>query len=500
MLRVVSVALIVTGASDKITTEKCTAPPKKEEVERQPLNYTEIWNSPLFQAPSGCARPQKQCGVGHEPPSAPYIPVPHVMLSGRGKWYWAGPDCNGSQMATVLTHSLVGHTFHLVDEDIIIAEHTIQKDDLFIQGLPCHKMTMDINCAKEFVGKTPFIGMHVLCFAKNRVCAYRDGSGVCELLEGEDLTTVEQIAHAMRLVPRREGQNPMRFYTLDGKWVATVHGHFALLLFENGVWMWPTMEMDYTRKVTLSDRTVHMVTKSITPAIFEIVEPMIDDSEIDRLLKATAGKLVSSPVSEKTRHQDKTKRTSTGFFLTPTKVDDHLFKFMVRAQSLIRIPLTRAEELQVINYQPDQFYITHPDSVHLYSPISQDRVATFFTNMKTVEKGGATGFPHSRAPSNVSNPECAAFEMPASKGRSIFWYNSYANGDVNGAADHTGCAVKVGEKTGSNFWFWDGYAPNYLKDKYIWMHDERTVKAARPYFNDEDNKIFYELFAKRYGN
>jgi len=471
-------------------SETCKTPTNKEP---QDVAYADLWTPGLLiHAPSGCARPRKRCGDGYQPSGVPQTPIPHVMLSGRGKWYWVGPNCNAAPLGreSFLNPIYEGHTFHLVDEDIVVAERTVQKDELFIQALPCHKKTMDINCAHDFVGKTPSIGMHVLCFLKNRVCAYRDGSGVCELLESEDLTTVEHIAHAMGLPPRQEGLNPMRFYTLDGKWVATVHGHFALLLFENGAWFWPPMEMNYSRKVSLTDRDVRVVTRSITPAIFEVMDPMIDNNEIDRILELTATRLAPSTVGYQSDKTEDTKiRTSTGTFLHPHLLDDLLFKFYVRAQSLIRIPLTQTEHLQVVKYEPSQFYVAHSDVVEDKDGGKQKRMATLFTNFKDVEKGGATGFPYARTPPNVNNPECAILEMPAYKGKSIFWYNTYPNGAISSAADHMGCKVEIGEKLASNFWFWDGFSAN-KKDENLWMHDDRSVKASRPHFNDADIAFF----------
>jgi len=478
--------------------EICKAPTNNKPRD---VAYADIWAPELLiNAPSGCARPQKRCEDGSQNETR----VPYLMLSGRGRWYFVGPECNGTPMPeSYLTFAYVGNTFHLVDEGMIIAEHTVQEDDFFIQGLPCHKKTMDINCAREFVGKTPFIGMHVVCFSKNRVCAYRDASGLCELLEGEDLTTVEKIAHAMRLPPRQEGQNPMRFYTLDGNWVATVHGYFALLLFENGVFLWPPMETNYTRIVSLTDRNVHMVTRSITPPIFEIVEPMINESEIDQIVDLSSDKFAPSSLyneddSSSTKIVGGKIRTSSGTFLDPNIVDDHLFEFMRRIQSLIRIPLTHAEKMQVVKYEQGQFYGEHTDSFYFKEPhthIKENRVVTFFTNFVDVEKGGGTGFQRARREPNVINSECANFEMPALKGKSIFWYNSYPNGVLVDASWHAGCEVKAGEKLASNFWFWDGYAKHFLDENHIiWMHDDRSVKASRPYFNEADNAFFAPRF------
>lgn len=457
---------------------------------RSPTPYVKLWEGPMIHAPSGCARPTVQCGpdlniATHQPPK----PVNHVMTSGRGKWYWVGNDCKQHSPPPVISRTYVGHTFHLVDEGVVIAEHTVQDGDTFMQGLPCHKRTIDINCAKEFVGKVPTLGMHVLCFTKGRVCAYRDGSGSCELLEGENLTTVEQIAYAMDLPPRLEGQNRMRFYTTGGKWAESVNGHDTVLLFEDGVWFWPVMELDYARIVSTTDRDVHMITRSVTPPIFEIHEPMVDQSEIDKILNTTQAMLAQSTVGmHDSRRTENIARTSSGAFLQPHMVDDELFKFYERVQSLIRLPLVRSELLQVLKYEPGQFYVPHPDSLHgVYPNIHQDRIATFITNFADVAKGGATGFTQARTQPNMVEKECAAFEMPALKGKTMFFYSSHANGMVNDASEHTGCEVKEGVKLASNFWFWNGFEKNIVESKnYIWHRDQRSIEKSRPYLIDAD--------------
>lgn len=220
--------------------------------------------------------------------------------------------------------------------------------------------------------------------------------------------------------------------------------------------------------------------------IAELKTNMVDQSEIDKILDTAQSMFGASVILNQGTLN--TKRSSTGAFIKPHQVDDVLFKFYERVQSLIRIPLTRSENLQVLKYKPGQLYVPHPDSVYGHIPnIHQDRIATFITNFADVARGGATGFTKAKTGPSIIPKECAPFEMPALKGKTMFFYSSHANGMVNDASEHTGCEVKEGIKLASNFWFWNGLEKTFLeKGNYIWQKDSRFVEKSRPYFNDAD--------------
>jgi len=452
-------------------------------------NYSFVARHPLILAPAGCKRPRVKCGSGHASTAHSVGERRNnIAISGRGKWFWVGPDCDQKPVQSFLISTFVGHTFHLVDEGVVTNEVAVKKEDQFLTSLPCHKNTMEINCGSKFIGVVPSIGMHVLCFAKERVCVYRDGYGVCELLGKKEYKVAADFAIAMNLKLTNMWDR-LRLYAEDGTFISKYQDENMLILFEGGVWQWPAMHLHYRRAVHVGDRTLILETKSVSPAIFEI-KKMMDDDEINSAWNTVEPLFQNSTIGQGDQIKDnKVFRSSSTAFLPPTHVDDTLLKFYKRVQTLVRSPLIRAEHMQVLQYKENQFYKPHMDCLN--DNLGQsDRYLTLFTYFQNVSRGGGTGFPDTRNAPNVMDSDlesCSKFQFFPEKGKSLLFYSRYPNGFLNAMSRHAGCPVLQGEKRSGNFWFWNGFHND--QGKMIWNNSPEIRELSRPYWNDEDAKF-----------
>ena len=107
-----------------------------------------------------------------------------------------------------------------------------------------------------------------------------------------------------------------------------------------------------------------------------------------------------------------------------------------------------SEDLQLLHYEPGQFYKVHHDFIasHAFGP-SGPRILTFFLYLNDVEEGGGTNFP-------VLAPGAAPLTVQPKRGKALVW-PSVLDDNVNERderTEHEALKVIRGVKYGANAW------------------------------------------------
>ena len=129
-------------------------------------------------------------------------------------------------------------------------------------------------------------------------------------------------------------------------------------------------------------------------------------------------------------------RTSSGVFIKSDK-SDTLKKISEKVAEIVGIPRENQEDIQVINYQPGQYYKQHYDAcVDNSKECEKDRESgirknTFFIYLSDVEEGGYTAFPNLKK------------KFIPKQGRAIYWNNIL---NENNKYIYDPCSLHLGVK------------------------------------------------------
>ena len=195
------------------------------------------------------------------------------------------------------------------------------------------------------------------------------------------------------------------------------------------------------------DRDVHILFTLNAPRIV-LFGNLLSDAECDALIAQSRNRLKPSTVVNAAsgsydRHEA---RTSFGASFRRGE-NDLLQRIEHRISSLLSIPVSHGEPIQVLNYAPGAEYKPHFDYFDPKEPGNErilqmggQRFATLVMYLNDVEAGGSTVF-----------PEIGLDVLPR-KGNAIFF--SYANpaGDLDKLSLHGGSPVAAGEKWIATKW------------------------------------------------
>jgi prolyl 4-hydroxylase len=116
-----------------------------------------------------------------------------------------------------------------------------------------------------------------------------------------------------------------------------------------------------------------------------------------------------------------------------------------RAREFAR--LDYCEEIQIVRYEPSQFFRPHYDQFDVKTPSGAreireggQRGATMLVYLKCPESGGATVF-----------PKAGLSVLPIARA-GIFWRHQLANGQTDPRTLHGGASVSAGVKIACNIW------------------------------------------------
>jgi len=144
-------------------------------------------------------------------------------------------------------------------------------------------------------------------------------------------------------------------------------------------------------------------------------------------------------------------RTSTNTWCRGTCENHPKVKgLMAKIADVLQVPVLNYENLQVLNYQLNQFYKTHHDANPTdHEASAGHRVYTLFLYFSDVEEGGETDFPDLVLPSGKKG-----LSVKPKKGKALLW-PSLMNGDVTKIdyrTMHQAKPVIKGLKLAANVW------------------------------------------------
>jgi len=129
-------------------------------------------------------------------------------------------------------------------------------------------------------------------------------------------------------------------------------------------------------------------------------------------------------------------RTSSGVFVNSSN-HPILKKISEKVSEITGIPTDNQEDIQIINYQPGQYYKKHYDACLNDSKECQNdkelgiRKNTFFVYLNNVKEGGYTAFPN------------LLRKIVPKAGRAVYWNNVLVNSE---SFVHDPCSLHLGVK------------------------------------------------------
>jgi len=275
------------------------------------------------------------------------------------------------------------------------------------------------------------------------------------------------------------GESPtqLEVYTSEGDRLTHVKslmsGDDVYLLKDGELFMHPGKYVGYTR--TIAGLTVQ--TLSLLPKVF-LVKDFLSKSECDVITDEAASyedPHVSAVFEGESKGASPTRTSTTAYVTYPEYL-------VTRAFNLTKVPYDKSylypdHQLQVIHYDPNQYFHPHHDSFFAsavgdepwFENGVRNRFLTLFLYLNNVEDGGETAFIaydefsafHSDKYQIYENNPCdkATVSMKPSKGDGILFYNlqvgKHMTGEVEWSALHSGCGVKKGEKWACNVWMYN---------------------------------------------
>lgn len=268
----------------------------------------------------------------------------------------------------------------------------------------------------------------------------------------------------------------------------------VVLLFEGGIWRWPSVRVGHERPVLPG---VSLRTVSMRPALFQLVFSESGDrkgsvSNQDRLsielLNGVTDLAKTRLQRSLTENRVDRVRTSEQTWLS-YQATEGIAMLQRQTEKLLHIPASYFEEnLQVLRYLKDQFYDAHrdywdprefPDPTRFLHPVSKlwmMRHATVLWFLNAGEAGGETWFPRAHGgpiPWNEWTACDSRGEKMSGRNGTIaaLFYSLYSNGVIDEYSWHCGCPVAKGVKWAANSWVWNqprdevGAKPRITKKK-----------------------------------
>lgn len=269
--------------------------------------------------------------------------------------------------------------------------------------------------------------------------------------------------------PGRAGELPVRISSTDVKGLTG-----PVLVYEGGAFLWPGIEIDFKRNVSLNmpgtpPVSVTLLTRSLQPLVIE-VSSFLDKSECQHIIGKAEPRMAKSGVSHMDHDvgkADATWRTSSTYFM-PSDTD--IVKRLDKRVAALTLQSVRHQEYaQVLRYEKNEHYEAHHDffDVALYQKSEQvlgltknglfNRLATVFFYLSTVEKGGQTNFPRAGGGPQPRNfAACSeGVSIDPQEGRIIIFYSLHPSGRTDEYSLHGGCDVHEGTKWSANKWIWN---------------------------------------------
>ncbi len=166
-------------------------------------------------------------------------------------------------------------------------------------------------------------------------------------------------------------------------------------------------------------------------------ENVLSDEECQALIASAAPRLERSRLANKEVSQI---RTSSGMFFDENE-SPFIHEMEKRVSSFMHVPLSHAEGLQVLHYQPGQEFKEHYDYFGPNHPSSKNnRISTLIMYLNDVEEGGETTFPR------------LDISVKPVKGSAVYFEYFYNDPKLNELTLHCSKPVIRGEKWVATQW------------------------------------------------
>mmetsp|Transcript_6548 Transcript_6548/g.9624 ORF Transcript_6548/g.9624 Transcript_6548/m.9624 type:complete len:479 (+) Transcript_6548:97-1533(+) len=349
-----------------------------------------------------------------------------------------------------------------------------------------------------FVTQEEVPGMHTLCFHGNNLLTIFQNSQANKrhediaVFSGEGSTTdwkafkenilEERLSLTKRRYPvqawaifDKEGHRVLdaNYEDLnDEKVVRFLRDQGILVLMEGGQWVWPGIREGYIRKVKLDDEKnefATLETLSLHPLVLS-VEGFLTDEECNYIQETASPMMKYSDVTLMDKDKGRPAsdfRTSQSTFLGPNYKG--LTNIDYRTSSLVRVPRSHQEHVQVLRYGNTEKYNAHhdyfdprlyqndPKTLRLIQNGNKNRMSTVFWYLTDVAKGGETIFPrYGSAPPPRDMADCTkGLKVKPQRGKVIIFYSMTPEGTTDTYSLHGACPVEEGIKWAANKWVWN---------------------------------------------
>ncbi|KAL4422743.1 hypothetical protein ABPG75_008940 [Micractinium tetrahymenae] len=206
---------------------------------------------------------------------------------------------------------------------------------------------------------------------------------------------------------------------------------------------------------------------SLHPRAF-VLHGFLSDEEADHIVQMATPNLERSRVVDSKNGTGKLDpvRTSSGTFLAKG-ADEVVARIERRVATATHLPVSHAENLQVLRYELDQEYKAHYDVIETeektavgLQQTANPRVATLLMYLTDVEEGGETTFPggkwlNKEAQLQPPYTECGqkGVAVKPRKGDALLFFSLHVNGKKKDAYSlHAGCPVVRGTKFSATSW------------------------------------------------
>jgi len=245
-----------------------------------------------------------------------------------------------------------------------------------------------------------------------------------------------------------------------------------LLVFEGGNFLWPGVEVGFSRKIGIveggEDLQLELITRSLQPLMIE-VSSFLDAPECKHIIDKASPHIAKSAVSHMDHDvgkPDTNWRSSSTYFMPSD--DSTLRQLDRRVSALTLTRVNQQEYAQVLRYNVGERYAAHHDyfDPKMYAKNNDimgmtkkglfNRLATVFFYLTTVEAGGHTNFPRAGGlPQPPDFEDCGrGVSVAPQEGRVIVFYSQDAAGGLDEYSLHGGCSVSNGTKWSANKWIW----------------------------------------------
>lgn len=188
-------------------------------------------------------------------------------------------------------------------------------------------------------------------------------------------------------------------------------------------------------KILTKDKEIRIVGKMDEPLIL-ILENVLSSEECDLMIDLATARMQRAKIGNS--HDVSDVRTSSSMFFEESE-NESIKQVESRVAELMNIPISHAEPLQVLRYQPGEQYHPHFDYFTKGNDVN-NRISTLVMYLNDVEEGGETYFPSLH------------FSVTPKKGSAVYFEYFYNDAHLNELTLHAGHPVAAGEKWVATQW------------------------------------------------